>query len=228
MTSSRWSTVWLIRHGQSAANAGLPVSDFAAIPLTSLGREQARLFAERFDELSPLPPTRIIRSPYLRAMQTAEPFVERFPEVPVENWPVQEFTFLDPKTSRGLNELERSSLYAEFWQRDDPEFANPNGAESFTQFMNRVREALARFTAMPCGERVTVFTHGYFMQGVRLTLLFPELTDRERMSASRVLDHTEPIANTEILELRIEDGRIRALHQEHITPLTLERVLSHR
>jgi probable phosphoglycerate mutase len=30
--------VWLIRHGQSASNAGLPSSDPESIPLTPLGR----------------------------------------------------------------------------------------------------------------------------------------------------------------------------------------------
>jgi hypothetical protein len=47
------------------------------------------------------------------------------------------------------------------------------------------------------------------------------------MSESRILNDTEPIANTEILELRIQGGRTELLGQGHITPLTLEGVISH-
>ena len=33
--------VWLIRHGQSESNAGLPSTDWRGIPLTGLGHRQA-------------------------------------------------------------------------------------------------------------------------------------------------------------------------------------------
>ena len=225
--STQDSTVWLIRHGESVANAGGAVTSFSEIPLTALGEEQAQMFADRFDELSPEPPTLIVRSPYLRARQTAEPLMARFPQVPVETWPVQEFTYLDPAATYGLNEAERAPFYASYWDQDSPDFANPGGAESFTHFMGRVRGSLSRFAALPAGARVAVFTHGYFMQGARLALLFPALSDQAMMSASRTLNDNEPIANTEILELRVIEGDIRTMGQEHITPLTLERVISH-
>ena len=38
--------VWLIRHGQSESNAGLPSLDWRNIPLTDLGRQQAERVAE--------------------------------------------------------------------------------------------------------------------------------------------------------------------------------------
>ena len=221
------TTAWLIRHGESAANAGLPVSDFTQIPLTELGHQQAEIFAARFHELSPDPPTLIVRSPYLRARQTAEPFIQRFPEIPVETWPVYEFTYLDPVVSAGLNERERGPLYARYWQHDDPHYREPNGAESFTDFMNRVRNMFHRLEQLPPGNRVAVFCHGYLMQAVRLLLLFPQRSDHSMMSESRILNDTAPIPNTDILELRIQNGRTRLLGQEHITPLTLEGVISH-
>ena len=40
--------VWLIRHGQSESNAGLPSTDWRAIPLTTLGRRQAEHVAGVF------------------------------------------------------------------------------------------------------------------------------------------------------------------------------------
>jgi probable phosphoglycerate mutase len=225
--TSGTTTAWLIRHGESAANAGLPVADFSQIPLTALGHEQAQILAARFHEISPEPPTRIIQSPYLRARQTAEPLIRRYPQVPVETWPVFEFTYLDPIASAGLNETQRGPLYARYWKHDDPEFREKNGAESFSDFLNRVRDLFARLERLPAGERVAVFCHGYLMQAVRLLLLFPERPDRSMMSESRILNDTEPIANTEILELRIQGGRTELLGQGHITPLTLEGVISH-
>ena len=40
---------WLVRHGQSASNAGLPAVGHGEVPLTALGREQAREVARRVD-----------------------------------------------------------------------------------------------------------------------------------------------------------------------------------
>ena len=222
------TTAWLIRHGESAANAGLPVSDFAQIPLTELGQQQAEIFAARFREISPEPPTRIVHSPYLRARQTAEPLIRRFPEVQIESWPVNEFTYLDPIATAGLSDVQRSPHYARYWERDDPAFREKNGAESFGDFMNRVRSMLRRLEDLPAGERVAIFCHGYFMQAVRLVLLFPQRSDRAMMSESRALNDNEPIANTEFLELSVKDGKARLIGQDHITPLTLEPIHPHR
>ena len=221
------TTAWLIRHGESAANAGLAVSDFTQIPLTDLGHQQAEIFAARFHELSPEPPTLIVQSPYLRARQTAEPFLRRYPDVPVETWPIYEFTYLDPVASAGLTEVQRYPLYDRYWAHNDPDYHEANGAESFTHFLNRIRDMFRRLEQLPADSRVAVFCHGYLMQAVRLLLLFPQRSDQSMMSESRILNENAPIANTEILELRIEGGSTRLIGQEHITPLTLEGVISH-
>ena len=55
--------VWLIRHGQSESNAGLPTNGPAASPLTELGHRQAERVAEQFTG----PPALIVSSPFLRA-----------------------------------------------------------------------------------------------------------------------------------------------------------------
>ena len=221
------ATVWLVRHGQSLANAGGATGEFHAIPLTELGRQQAQLFAERFAERFGEPPTLIVHSPYLRAEDTAAPTIARFPDVPVETWPIQEFTYLNSTSSDGLTERERAPLFQKYWERDDPAYRDGGGAESFTDFLNRVRDMLQRMANLPCGARVIVFTHGYVMQAVRLLVLFPGLSDREMMSRSRILNESVPIKNTEILDLQITDGKVTALAQEHITPLTFEGAISH-
>ncbi len=227
MTPSQPSTVWLVRHGQSLANAGGTTHDFSQIPLTAFGNQQAELFAERFQELSLDPPTLIVQSPYLRARETAAPLCQRFPDVPVETWPIQEFTYMNPLLVDGLIEIERDRFYARYWLRDDPNYRDGGGAESFIDFLNRVRVMLSRFSVFPARSRVVVFTHGYVMQAVRLLLLFSDLTDHEMMSRSRNLNEAVPIQNTDMLELQIVDGRLNVLAQEHITPITLQGVISH-
>ncbi len=37
---------WLVRHGQSTSNAGLPATGHGEVPLTELGQQQAREVAD--------------------------------------------------------------------------------------------------------------------------------------------------------------------------------------
>src|SRR6267378_4164471 len=82
--------ICLVRHGMSGDNAGAPGVGMDATPLTSVGTRQANAFAATLREA----PGLFIVSPYLRAQETAAPAIARYPEVPVEEWPVHEFTFL--------------------------------------------------------------------------------------------------------------------------------------
>jgi probable phosphoglycerate mutase len=67
--------VFLIRHGESESNVGLPSADPGSIPLTGDGHRQARQVAR----VLPGIPALIVTSPYLRARHTAQPTVSRFP-----------------------------------------------------------------------------------------------------------------------------------------------------
>ena len=63
----------LIRHGQSANNAG---PDHLRVPdpgLTAVGHEQSKLLAER---LSAQPISQLYCSPFLRALETIRPLAE--------------------------------------------------------------------------------------------------------------------------------------------------------
>jgi broad specificity phosphatase PhoE len=98
--------VLIVRHAQSAANAGGRTSDPAAIPITGLGRSQAQCVRN----LVPVPPDVIVVSSYIRTVQTAEPLTSRFPNVSVQEWPVQEFTYLDPALCASTTYSERKAL----------------------------------------------------------------------------------------------------------------------
>ena len=126
--------IWFIRHAQSQANAGEKTNDPSAIELTSLGREQAGLIASHFERA----PDLIVTSPYRRAQQTAQCLTKRFPEVPHETWPVQEFTYLSQERCRDTTVTERVPMAGEYWDRYDPHYVDGEPAESFAAFIGRV------------------------------------------------------------------------------------------
>ncbi len=89
-------------------------------------------------------PDLIVTSPYLRTQQTAAATIERFPNVPVEVWPIQEFTYLQPSRWNGTLSSERMPHIERYWAAADPEFYDGDGAESFTTMLRRVRASRAK------------------------------------------------------------------------------------
>jgi 2,3-bisphosphoglycerate-dependent phosphoglycerate mutase len=91
--------LWLVRHGESEANAGDVTGDRDSPPLTAVGRDQATRVASAF----PAAPDRVVLSPYVRAIQTAGPLLARFPAVLVESAAVQEFAYLAAHRHQGTD-----------------------------------------------------------------------------------------------------------------------------
>ena len=213
----------LVRHGQSVTNAGGRAADQVSNPLTELGRSQAREFAERLD----CKPTLLVTSPFLRAQQTSEPLRQRFPDVPVEEWPIQEFSFLNPALHRGTSEVDRESHVVAYWQREDPAYIDGPEAESFTLFLDRARETIRRLVSSNPGGCIVVFTHGFFMQAFRLVLLFPNATDAELMANFQRFHFLNLIQNIGSLEFEVRDGKIQWIGPVHQTDFTLQGAKSH-
>lgn len=159
--------VWLIRHGQSESNAGLPTNGPGAAPLTPLGREQAAQMAATFTG----PPALIVSSPFVRARQTAEPTLERFPDVPYEEWPVEEFTYLGALHGPQTTGEQRRPFAEAYWERADPTYVNGGNGESFVAVIARANALLERLAALPDEGMVAVFTHGLFMKTVIWSVL---------------------------------------------------------
>lgn len=215
--------VFLVRHGQSVANAGGRTTDHDTNPLTELGRTQSVDLAKRL----PCKPNLFVVSPFLRAQQTAEPLRQRFPDVPVEVWPIQEFTFLEPANHKNSTEADRQPHSADYWKRQDPVFLTGPGAESFTQFFDRAREAIHRLETANPGGCIILFTHGYFMQAFRLAVRFPNATDAELMANFLRFHLVNFIENTDSLEFAIQDGKIRIIGQPRLMGFTLQGESSH-
>jgi broad specificity phosphatase PhoE len=170
--------VFLVRHGQSAAQTGMrAVTAHSEIPLTDRGRQQSQAFADSVT----IPPDLIVASPLVRAQGTAEPLRARFPLVPFETWPVEEYTFLDPVKCAGTSRDERLLWRNAYFERNDPSHSDGNGAETFSGFAARGRELLSRIRSLSVAT-VYVFTHGFFMSLIKLLIDFPMDDDKTLMA----------------------------------------------
>lgn len=187
--------LWLIRHGQSTANAGAATSEVGASPLTELGREQARLAARQVDRA----PDTLIVSPFLRAQETAAPILERWPGTAVQVWPIQEFTYLSALKCAGLNVHERRPLADAYWQRADPGYRDGDDAESFAEFADRLRAFDERVRTLR-GFTVAV-GHGQFFHAYQLALALGLETTLPWMRRFRATDLASPIENGQVVRV---------------------------
>jgi len=182
-----------IRHGQSTANVGIFSPSFAEVPLTELGHEQAERLAATWESA----PELIAVSPYLRAQQTAAYTIARFPDVPVETWPIFEFTYWAPEFWENRRPESYPEEYGKYWGAADPAYRQGGGAETFSEFLGRARETLRRLAEQPDGATVLLFTHGHFMQAIRFEVLFAGQADGEKMRQFRAFDEARKVKNTQ-------------------------------
>jgi len=185
-----------IRHGQSTGNAGVPCHDLASIELTELGWRQAREVARAWTET----PSLIVTSPYLRTRQTAEATIQRFPAVPVEVWPIEEFTYLQPSRWNGTRSSERMPHLERYWTDADPAYCDGEGAESFGALLRRAEATLARLATLPSPGLAYVFGHGQFIQAVRAVVTESDLDDRGKMRRFWRKGEPPAIGNVELVQ----------------------------
>ena len=203
-----------IRHGQSTGNAGVPSSDLASIALTELGHAQARAVAAAWIET----PALIVTSPYLRTQQTAAPTIARFPGVPVEVWPIEEFTYMQPARWNGTRSAERMPYLERYWQTADPGYCDGDGAESFATLLCRAEAALTRLAAMPEGALAYVFGHGQFIQAVRSIVVDRELDDQAKMRGFWRAGAPPAIGNAELVRFAWNGRRWKYRGSQAIAP----------
>lgn len=163
-------TVHFIRHAESESNAGMRTEHPATIRITGQGLEQARLTSQVFTTA----PDLIVTSPYTRTKQTAAPLMERFPDVPCAEWPVQEFTYLDPIHWSGTTYKERQPIAHAYWERSDP-FSHDGGiAESFVDLIERA-EHTRQLILEQKAQTIVVYSHGQFTRSFWWRMALPHL-----------------------------------------------------
>lgn len=123
--------IFLVRHGQTAANASGLFYGSTDVPLTPLGIEQSTCVAGLLAEISF---SQVLSSQLTRAQQTAELIVPitgfdpRLNEMDFGRWEMRHFSDIAEEEP-------------EAWQRwiDDWQNATPTGGEPFTHFAERVK-----------------------------------------------------------------------------------------
>ena len=164
--------VWFIRHGESESNADLKTKHPADSALTELGHREASLVVGAFSQS----PELIVVSPFWRARQTAVPTITQFPHIPVETWPVEEFTYLDPVHYDGTTGSERWPAAHSYWGRNDPQYKDGGVGESFAEMVARVTAVIAHLQQRP-EAFIAVFSHGLFLRALLLRLIVGSLAD---------------------------------------------------
>ncbi len=200
MTVQSIKEVLFIRHAESAANAGLPTSDPASIPLTEKGVQDAIALSNRLDK-----PDLFIVTPYIRTQQTAQPTLNKYPDVPVETWSLQEYNFLSPSRCVDTTVEERKPWVLDYWGRCDPDHVDGEGAESFHAFQERVVTSIQRLERLPFSH-INVFTHGQVIRAI------VQYMDSAPYSAVPMVDFRDhflvlPVSNAQVIKAIFVEGR---------------------
>ncbi|MFK8024831.1 MAG: histidine phosphatase family protein [Ilumatobacter sp.] len=149
--------VVLIRHGQSASNAGGWLSGLDTCGgLTDLGVRQAEALRDRLAADMTLAPDRVLVSTMRRAVHTAEIIA-----APTDHEPEQ-FADLIERTSGEAEGLTIAEYTAKYGKPPWTDWENPlsPGGESGEEFSGRVRSALNRVASEAMGSTVWVVCHG--------------------------------------------------------------------
>jgi broad specificity phosphatase PhoE len=185
------SRIYLVRHGQSQANAGGMTLENPLVPLTELGALQARAIAPL------LPPTSVAiwSSPFKRALDTAAPYCALMGRSVSIHDDLREFETVDTVQLRGSAGEVREAVVAGYWLKSDPDHRAGPAAETFREFHERV--ARARHGFLPTlADGSILFGHGMWM-----ALLFWQLwgfasVDRLSMSLFRRFQLGFPTPNS--------------------------------
>jgi len=209
------STLWLIRHGESAGNvarnaaeaAGLPLIDIAErdidVPLSELGERQARALGRWFANLSDAErPTVVLSSPYARALDTtalilAETQPARCPtQVVDERLREKEFGMFNRLTKAGI--AARFPDQAELRSHIGKLYYRPPSGESWCDVILRLRSVMAEIQLQYRRERVMIVAHQVIVLCFRYLL--------ERMTEQQILDidAAKDVANCSVTSYEFE------------------------
>lgn len=213
----RWpTTLWLVRHGQSAGNVArdAALAEGAEqialtgrdvdVPLSPLGVRQAAALGRWFGEQpATARPEVLLSSPYIRAQQTAELFREAGGtvdgDVPIcldERLREKEFGILDGLTTRGI--AAREPQQAEFRRILGKFYHRSPGGESWADVILRLRSLMDTVSLHYGGRTVMIVAHQVVVLCLRYVI--------ENMTEDQILgvDAEGDVANCSITEYRFD------------------------
>ena len=195
----RTKQIWLIRHAESEANAGARTSDPAQIRLTPEGHKQAEEFSCKFEAS----PELMVTSSYIRTSETAKPTRAKFPHIPCEEWHIHEFTYLSPSKCKNTIPIERFPMVKKYWEACDPTYCDGVGAESFIDFVERIRSTISKLKARK-EQSIALFSHEQFLRGLlwMIEKNYQAISNKEMREYKRFFD-AQRIPNCGVVEIML-------------------------
>lgn len=201
-------TLWLVRHGESAANLAARTAEHAGdldvplpfrdmdTPLTAKGEAQAEALGRWFQDQ--VKPDVILASPYARTRQTTALFCAQLSEADRpqlrfdERLRERERGVFDGLTKAGVKERlraehEKREFLGKFYHRAP-------GAESWCDVVQRLRAVVDRVLTQHAGQTVMIVTHEVVIYCLRYIL---EELDEAQILA---IDAASDIANCGVTE----------------------------
>lgn len=154
--------LYVVRHGQTLANAEHRYLGSLDPALTDTGREQATaLRLELPDSIDG-----IVVSPLLRARQTAEILNYRS-HLPVQI--IEHFRERHVGVFEGLTQAEAQQRHPDLWQRNITRQwdAAPPGGESIAEVVARVHQGLVTLAKVSAAQNVLLVGHGFVAKVIR-------------------------------------------------------------
>ena len=149
--------ILFVRHGESVDDLTDQYGGWGDFPLTPKGKLQLEETAKKIEDLG-VDFTKVIHSPLIRAVESAEIIAERLAI------PTKIYHYLKEKNGNGLltglNRTEARMLYPELVQ--DFENGYVFGAEPHEKFIERVKFGVSKIQEMDVTNLIAV-THGGFM-----------------------------------------------------------------
>lgn len=187
-------TLYLIRHAQSAANAGgqsLPDRD---IPLSPLGQQQAQALVAQLPAA-----TAVYVSQMRRTHETAAPYCQTHGLTARILPELNEFSCLSIDLIRGLDGSQRRPLTDAYWQRADVDERTGIGADTFGEFDQGTDAFLQQWCDLPDGS--LLFGHGIWIGMLAWKLMGFCARSSADMRAFRAFQTALPMPNAAIWQL---------------------------
>jgi broad specificity phosphatase PhoE len=191
-------TLGLVRHGESEVNSGIWSANPAQTQLTPIGIDQAKKAAAQVIN----PPDLFLVSPLIRAKETLNFFINRWPDTLVSTLPIEEFIYRSPSRLALLDAEERKEEVNAYWLRADPYYCDGHDAESFAAFIKRVAD-FYQYIIQQKGYVITV-GHGQFFKAFQLGLTHGFSVSSEWMYLFREQERLDAMKNGELVTLYFE------------------------
>lgn len=158
--------LYLIRHGETDWNKMGLIQGSSDIPLNEYGRELAKITAEALKDIKY---DKVYASPYIRAYETAQILCKHQDISIIKDSRIKEFGFGEFE-GMSIEMLRTDQKYGDFWKcfSHPEEYQAKNGAESYKDFLNRLRSFMDEviFPNQDVVQTMLISAHGAVIRGI--------------------------------------------------------------